>query len=154
MLSNGQLTGIARLHIVPAPPVPEPKCQQQADRRAQAMSKRVTVVETYLWISETPQISDGQWWWIQKRGPSWKQVVRQSIISSRSFAWPERPGFRFPLMMGAHQAVQRAQDLVRGICLFLLAAGTQTSSLHGIDSTAQEVMGILLPARLKMFSNV
>ena len=36
-------------------------CLAQADRRAQTIARRARVVEKYLWISERPQIFDGQW---------------------------------------------------------------------------------------------
>lgn len=38
------------------------------------------------------------------------------------------------------------------ICLCSLAASTQASSLHGVNSTAQELIGIFLPAVLKILS--
>jgi len=44
-------------------------------------------------------------------------------------------------------------NIEKVICLCLLATFTQTSSLHGIDSTAQELVGVCLLAKLEMFSD-
>ena len=110
-------------------------CLSQASR-TQTIPRKAIVVAKYLWISESPQRFDGRWPLLEKRCPSWKEMVRQRVISSKSFALSEKPGRRFSLM-GVHQGVSKGLGNVeKVICLCLLATSTQTGSLHGIDSIA------------------
>lgn len=65
----------------------------------------------------------------------------------------ESLGIGFPWQ----QALKESKGLGsigKGICWCLLAASTQTSRLHGMESVAEELVGVILHSKLEISSYV